>query len=84
MCAANKLNLIETRRQPEQNSATQVTVRCGWSTSGVDDRGDAQSQVNPGRKQLGLNYSGQRGRAKRELSTWVNLRYPEEESSDAI
>ena len=37
----------ETRRQPKQNSATQVVVRCGMSMSGVGDCGDAQR--NPGR-----------------------------------
>ena len=32
----------ETRRQPKQNSTTQVVVHCGRSMSGVDDCGDAQ------------------------------------------
>ena len=36
----------ETRRQPQLNTATQVAVRCRWSTSRVDDCGDAQR--NPG------------------------------------
>ena len=38
---------VAIRAQLEQDSATQVVVRCGRSTSGIDDCGDAQR--NPGR-----------------------------------
>ncbi len=74
-------NLSRTLQHTHKSLSAAV---CGWSTSGVDYRGDAER--NPGDEQLNLFWTNVMSKAGAiDVGIhWANLRYLEEESSPTI